>query len=82
LRPPRDAKHYLDALRAPDSPRNVKPKQRTPKRVLQPELPADFAHTKPVLCPECYGRGVDRKGKNCVRCKGKGVVPQEPGKSD
>ena len=75
--PPKNLSPYVDALLAPDGRGKVVGKGPKQAPNPQPELPTDFSHTKPLLCPECFGRGRMKKGKLCGTCKGRGVVPNE-----
>lgn len=62
-----------------DNPRNLLP--RKGKEEVPPEqmaLPIDVEHLKPQLCPECHGRGVEKKGRKCRVCRGEGVIPADP----
>lgn len=44
----------------------------------QMALPMDVGYLEPILCPECFGMGREKKGRVCRACGGEGVIPANP----
>lgn len=72
----------------PDNPRHLTKAQMKRKAEAPPPeqhvLPMDVGYLEPVLCPECFGMGREKKGKVCRACGGEGVVPSpgyDPGEA-
>lgn len=40
------------------------------------ELDIDWTNTKPVICPACYGIGMQGR-RRCPHCKGSGTIPKQ-----